>query len=197
MTLDLDKLCTDLAEFTKIMGRLGIPCKIRFEVHGVPIEVREVPGPVQVREDLQPVTPEKKAATVPSMARTMPGIRRKGGRIMKCPYCERLMDTRSLQSHAKDSHKGIYDSDVVRRYIKGESGITPVLIKALEISPGPAPGPAAEIVPGMHVRLVKPMDKGISNGMIGVVRKRVGKDFEVNFGKSGFRMMPPDSLEAV
>jgi hypothetical protein len=195
MTLDLDKLVADLAEFSTVMGRLGIPCQVRFNVRGVPIEVREVPGPVQVPLDPQPVTPEKKAAAAPSPApkKKKDGRQCTPGMLIKCPHCERSMDRRSLHGHISHGHKDLYKKEEVTRYIRGDPSAAAAAV--LSGSPGPA-APAEEITKTMHVKTTR-LYEGISTDMIGVVQKRSGKYAEVNFGKLGYRDIPVDCLEAV
>lgn len=221
MTLDLDKLISDLEEFSVIMNRLGIPCRVTFVVPAAP-------GPVQVphqdhtiKMEVKEVTQEKKTQWVPNVAERSPapspGLKNKKrvkpGKLIKCLFCERSMDRRSLHQHIRKGHQDKYDKEAVTQYIRGESeiaiqGIDQDLLQAVpdarprtrgdpkELAPGPAPGPAAEIISKMHVKTIKQY-KGIPTGMIGVVRERFKNFAEVNFGKSGYCMMPVGSLEAV
>jgi len=208
----------EIDEFVAVMKSLGISCKV---TERIPTSAAAAPGPVQVPQDhtikkeVIEFTPERKAAATPSPAPKNPAKNKKaGGKIMKCPYCERTMDTRAMQSHAQDAHKDQYDQGAVRRYIKGENaiaiqGIDQDLLHAVpEVrprtrgdpkgpAPGPAPGPAAEIVSGMHVKQIKP-DNGFLAQGIGTVRQRIGKNCEVSYGgKQGYRTISLDCLEVV
>lgn len=210
MTLDLDKLCDDLAEFSTIMGHLGIPCRVMFDVSGVPLQVRVVVPPDHtIKNEVMEFPPEKKAAAPPSPAPKKKKDPVKPPKMIKCLFCERSMDRRSLHQHISKSHRDLYKKDQVSRYIKWENAITiqgidQDLLEAVpEVRPrtrgdpkDPAPGPAAEFVSGLHVKTTQ-LFKGISPGTIGTVRKRLGKNIEVNFGQPGYREIPEGLLEAL
>lgn len=117
------------------------------------------------------------------------------------------MDRRSLHGHIRKSHTDLYKKDEVSRYIKGGAeiaiqGIDQDLLAAVpEVRPRTR-GDPKELSPGddfregVHVRTTQ-MFEGILPGTIGTVRKKLGKNYEVNFGRPGYRTVPLDNLEAI
>jgi hypothetical protein len=227
MTLDLDELCADLAEFSTVMGRLGIPCRVTFDVSGVPIQVREVHDPVQVPQDHtikrevrspDPVTPDKKAAATPSPAPKKGSHKFKtSDKTMKCPYCPAVVNTYGMHKHVRSRHPDQYDKEKIKKFIKGTlvitgqdadppavtiQGIDQDLLQAIPEKRPRTRSDPKELAPGddfregVHVKTTQ-MFEGILSGTIGTVRKRLGKNYEVSFGRPGYRTISRDFLVSV
>jgi len=203
MTLDIGKLAADIQEFKDQMLKLGIPCEVQFLVNSKPVQVpTAVPlpgGPAAAARKADPITPENPAAAKkkkPNVNRDVPG------KILKCLYCDRSMDTRTLHRHSITAHKDLYDKAALTDYIRG----TPV--SALVSGPAadsPSPGSDAkqhpssispnEIDKGMRVRQVKP-DKGRTFSGTGMVTSRVGGLYRVDLGNGDCRTIDAACLEA-
>jgi hypothetical protein len=131
------------------------------------------------------------------------GDRRKmPGKIMKCPYCEKLMDTRILHQHGKRHHRGKYNVSDVSAYIKGKNIIT----KPDKAEFG-VPDNQAATVPHFttppeqfkiddHVRQIKKYQDRQVTG-IGVVKGFKNGLVEVNFNGSQYYKIDPKCLEVV
>lgn len=229
MKLDFSKLrsgiCIDIKDFAAVMESLGMTLKVTFTFDAIPapFEIPAAPAPVQVKGIRKT---EVKATTIPKSDCTDHTIKKKvmekkaafpkisnykknnyQGKVMKCPYCELLKDTRSIHRHASTAHKDLYDRAAVSRYVKGEDkitiqgGIDQDLLQAVpDVRPrtrgDPTPDPADGIVRNTHVKQIKEENGFLTQG-IGTVLKRTGKTCEVSYGKQGYRFISVENLEAV
>lgn len=165
------------------------------------------PGQVLQKPDPVPMPPGPGPAKKSHHKKTE-RAERASVRKIKCPYCDRILPSVSIHSHAQDRHKDQYDKAAVSAYIQGTK--TPA---AADPVPGSAGGPAAagqapgaiaagpaaeaqEIRINAHVKLTGAC-KGVPAKSIGVVNGRKGDAWDVNFGRYGYHAVLSKDLEAV
>jgi hypothetical protein len=144
----------------------------------------KIRGRGSLQPDPVPAPPAAAPAAAPAGKKSAKPVKAPGKK-MKCPFCSRSMDTRTLHHHVKSEHPDLYDKEKLTRFIKGTVVITGMDNTGDRAGPAPDPAggpaaadpapvpPAVEFKPGMKVKQVKP-DRGFTVPGTCTVRSRSG-----------------------